>query len=657
MTFNSNPILSATRGNLVRGAYSDPWTVAVADAADGGDFYRRLFGSFGDKVQASAPGASEFAAAGIVPLAFDGSTLDAAPAGSFVGGIYSDTFTVGFSDVDMVKLILNAGELYSVDVDNGGDFYLRIFDAFGNEVKANDDGARATDDVVNSLSPYVEFTPNYSGTYYLAISPYYLTNYDPTSLAGRVSPENPLANSVGTLTVADLGVNFFPAAGSINSISAESSSDETDNLRDEDESLRVQYSGAVDSSNDVDMARVDLSKGDVVVVDVNGLVGNGTVLRIFDDTGVQIGFDDDSGTGEDPELVFAAPNFDDYYIAVSGEGNSAYNGLDGTGTVPGTLGAFEIIFHRNPTLIGSSGVNTLTGTADNDYIVGLGGIDTLNGGDGFDTLAGGDDNDTLLGGLGQDVLYGEGGNDSLDGGTGSDTLSGGQGNDSLLGGSGVFADLLEGNDGDDTLNGGSGNDTLLGGAGNDSLIGGAGDNILDGGSGNDTVTGAGNIDVADGGSGDDMVLGAGGSDTLLGSAGLDTLNGGSGNDFLDGGSDNDILLGGTGLDTLFGGQGNDTLTGNSAADVFDFNSTVDGVDILTDFARGSDHIDLSTLFGPGVVNAGNLAQYVQTSTSGVSDSFLAVDANGLTGGLSFTIIAQVNGVTAAQLFDVNNFIL
>ena len=48
---------------------------------------------------------------------------------------------------------------------------------------------------------------------------------------------------------------------------------------------------------------------------------------------------------------------------------------------------------------------------------------------------------------------------------------------------------------------------------------------------------------------------------------------------------------------------------------------------------------------------------VQTSISGISDSFLAVDANGLTGGLSFSIIAQVNGVSAAQLFDVNNFVL
>jgi len=47
--------------------------------------------------------------------------------------------------------------------------------------------------------------------------------------------------------------------------------------------------------------------------------------------------------------------------------------------------------------------------------------------------------------------------------------------------------------------------------------------------------------------------------------------------------------------------------------------------------------ELVDIFGASVVNARNLSQFVQTSTSGVSDSFLAVDANGAVGGLTFIL--------------------
>jgi len=74
----------------------------------------------------------------------------------------------------------------------------------------------------------------------------------------------------------------------------------------------------------------------------------------------------------------------------------------------------------------------------------------------------------------------------------------------------------------------------------------------------------------------------------------------------------------------------------------------------------NDRIDLSAIFDAtgSVVTGGNLAQFVQaTPAGGGADSFLGIDANGGTGGLSFTVIAQVVGVTAAQLFDIDNFIL
>ncbi len=598
-------------------------------------------------------------------MPFNATTIGSATLGSFVGATFTDTFDVGGNEVNMIALDLTEGQFYEIDIDNGtaGDFYLRIFDQFGNEVQANDDGNFSSDNVVFSLSPYLRVTPNYTGIYYIAISPWYLDSYDPNTINGRASGENPLALTSGTLTVTDIGLSGWGSGGSINAITFESSNDLTDMLRDTDGSMRVELVGTIDALNDLDMVRIDLTKGDVVVVDVNGaLTGGtiGTILRVFDDNGVQIGIDDDSGFGEDPELVFNVPLFDDYYIGITAEGNSTYNALDGTGTVAGAaIGDFEVIIHRNPTLIGSSIANNFSGTGHDDYIVSLSGSDIVSGADGNDTLAGGDDSDTLNGGRGNDILYGESGDDTLVGNGGNDVLSGGLGVDVLNGSGGN--DSLSGDAGDDSLVGSGGNDILRGGEGNDSLVDTVGNDDLRGGAGNDTLEGGVNDDQLDGGADDDTLSGGTGLDTLLGGVGTDILRGDDDNDTLDGGGGDDIVSGGRGNDLLSGGADVDTLRGGNGDDTFDFDNVSSGLDTILDFRLAvGDVIDLSDIFAAtgSVVTAGNLAQFIQvTPAGGGADSFLAVDANGATGGLSFTIIAQVNGITTVQLFDIANFIV
>ncbi len=136
-------------------------------------------------------------------MPFDGSTISTATTATFVGFTFTDTFSINSTgDVDMVAITLLAGRTYTIDIDNGaaGDLYLRIFDVFGSEVRANDDGFRLDDNVVFSLSPYVEFTPNYTGTYYVAASTYFLQGYDPFTTFGRsASVENPIGVIAGTL--------------------------------------------------------------------------------------------------------------------------------------------------------------------------------------------------------------------------------------------------------------------------------------------------------------------------------------------------------------------------------------------------------------------------------------------------------------------------
>lgn len=598
-------------------------------------------------------------------MSFDGSVISSAIPRTFTLGQLTETFNISGVDVDMIAVDLVGGEAYEIDVDNGNDSYLRIFDQFGVEVQAVDDGFDLGE--AFGVQPYAQFMANYSGRYYFAFSPYYLSTYDPFTLAGRVSPENPLVAATSDMIITQLGVEFFPDTNSINSIVAKGGFDESDLFNDADGGIRIEYVTPtnIGPGTDVEMGRFDLVKGDRVVVDVNGQLPGANVLdsilRVFDDLGNQIGFDNGSGNGEDSELSFVAPNTDDFYIAVSGEGNSTYLALDGTGTLTGDTGAFTVILHRNPSLVGTSAAETTAGTRDNDYIVLLAGADTSDGGLGRDTIAGGDDNDSLTGGDGLDVLYGEHGNDTLFGGRDSDVLSGGLGNDTLDGGS--SADRLTGGEGDDSLLGGEGTsaDTLEGDAGNDTLRGAVGLDSLSGGAGLDSLFGENSNDALDGGAGNDVLSGGRSNDTLRGGTENDTLRGDENNDQLFGDAGDDRLEGGTSNDTLTGGAGNDSLNGGAGgADTFDFNLISEGFDSIEDFTLGFDRIDLSTIFAASlsVVTAGNLAQFIQVTPAGAgADSFLGVDANGLTGGLSFTIIAQVNAVAPAQLFDINNFIV
>ena len=105
------------------------------------------------------------------------------------------------------------------------------------------------------------------------------------------------------------------------------------------------------------------------------------------------------------------------------------------------------------------------------------------------------------------------------------------------------------------------------------------DNVLNGNDSNNTLNG---------GAGNDTLQGMGGNDTLMGGNGNDILRGGVGDDHIYGGAGNDRIVGNAGHDTLSGGAGNDTFVFTTTSD-----STSANPDIITDFQRGSDKIDLS----------------------------------------------------------------
>ncbi len=276
---------------------------------------------------------------------------------------------------------------------------------------------------------------------------------------------------------------------------------------------------------------------------------------------------------------------------------------------------------------GSTGDDTITGSAQrdwflasqgNDSVSGGGGDDDLRGQDGNDSLFGGDGADRLEGGAGVDSLFGNAGIDILIGGAGADFMGGGDGIDAvhyfdstavavdLQAGTGLFGDAqgdtygsiesVVGSPENDVLYGRDFvTDTLAGFDGNDVLMGRYGADNLFGGAGSDTIAYVNSLTAVDirlfsgfaaGGeaNGDfytsiENIVGSEFTDTLAGDAnaniigghdGNETITGREGADLLFGDNGNDTLLGGADDDTLIGGLGADTLGGGGGNDTADY---------------------------------------------------------------------------------------
>ncbi len=313
-------------------------------------------------------------------------------------------------------------------------------------------------------------------------------------------------------------------------------------------------------------------------------------------------------------------------LSFSGIDTFTYTVSDGNG---GTDTA-TVTVYVDTGIMGTSGDDTLNGTAGVDIIFGLGGNDTLQGKAGSDTLYGGDGNDLLKGQAGADSVYGDAGDDNLlwdasdtiiDGGSGTDTLDGGGRDIDLT----TFAGTIMGIEVIDISAPGTDQLTLTA------------QNVVDI-SDTDTVTVInGSPDIVDAGLGwtdggfdingdhvftqmvggdlatliiDPSALihigleGTSGDDTLTGTSGDNTINGNGGNDTLDGAAGLDSLIGGAGDDILVwdaadtaidGGTGTDTLRVNGGdADLTVFGGTIQGIEqIDLEADAGANSVTLS----------------------------------------------------------------
>ncbi|MBK6998547.1 MAG: hypothetical protein IPH35_00710 [Rhodoferax sp.] len=339
-------------------------------------------------------------------------------------------------------------------------------------------------------------------------------------------------------------------------------------------------------------------------------------------------------------------------------------------------------------VVGTTGADSLTGTAGEDFMDGAEGNDTLIGLAGSDVLHGGEGDDSLDGGDGSDQLRGNAGNDSLMGGAGWDYLHGGAGNDTLDGGAdggiaeyyydatgpvtvnlslgtasgtGVGSDILlsitsaSGSNYDDTLTGDANGNGLTGYGGNDSISAGAGSDNLVGGQGNDTL---------DGGADSDTIAYWDATSAITVNLGSGTATGGAGDDTLisienvSGSSFGDTLIGDANNNQISGNLGNDTLTGGAGSDTFRIlaGTSDSSADTITDFSTGStgDILEIPTGYFANFPSGSNPFSngYARLSQSG-TNTLLDLDPDGPTGSLAFHTAAILQNVDKNNLVAAN----
>ena len=261
----------------------------------------------------------------------------------------------------------------------------------------------------------------------------------------------------------------------------------------------------------------------------------------------------------------------------------------------------------------------------------------------IENAVGGSGHDTMLGNTADNVMRGNGGNDLIASGLGNDTLDGGAGNDEMLGGAGddtyivgeegdivtelasegsdnvrsaisytlgahvenltltgtaangtgnELANVITGNDEANVLDGRAGDDAMIGGKGNDTyIVDSAGDVVTEAaGEGRDTVRAS--VDYTLSANVEELIL-TGTAKSGTGNASDNTITGNALGNRLDGGAGNDRIAGGDGVDFMTGGAGSDTFVAEINATTVASKTGPISLDLVLDFTRGADKIDLS----------------------------------------------------------------
>lgn len=250
------------------------------------------------------------------------------------------------TDVDMFRVTLAGGQSIDIDVDTptngpgglGG--YLRVFNEQGIEVASNND-AMSPDDGSLGFDPYIKFTAQQNGNYYIAVSNWENTNFDPLGGEGDVAGQQ---YATGSYSLTVKGVPQFDSDDAINEATSLGATGPT----------HYSVDGVIDSDVDVDMFRIDMMNGQSVEFDIdttlNGPGGLGSYLTLFDANGNMVASNNDGAApgeniGFDAYLRLSVVTGGPYYLAVSNYGNTTFSPVTGNGDTAGSMyatGAYRL---------------------------------------------------------------------------------------------------------------------------------------------------------------------------------------------------------------------------------------------------------------------------------------------------------------------------
>ncbi|MEO9574402.1 MAG: M10 family metallopeptidase C-terminal domain-containing protein [Tateyamaria sp.] len=499
-----------------------------------------------------------------------------------------DTFSGTLSesgDEDWVAINLTAGVTYEIALDGGSlsDPLVRLFDADGNQVAANDDGGRG-------LFSLLEFEPGASGTYYVVADAfstqtgtYTLTVTDETATTPTPAPAS---------TLDDMALYLSEGFWGNREISFDTSQSNV---------ITVSIAGLTAAAQQ--LARWAMDAWEMVANLDFQIVTWGEMITMDDELGGAFAYAPSSGSSSGVEMNISTNWVSTYGTSIDsysfqtylheighaiGLGHQGdYNGNANYGTdetfaedswqisvmsyfsqTENTSITASYAFVTTPMMVDILAIQHIYGAPDADSVTagntvyGAGSnlgnyLDSV-----FDWLAGGATSPEVSRSTVAFTLYDQGGSDMIDLSYMTDTarldLRAGAFSDfgNLIGVMGIArgtvienailgdgADDVTGNDAANTIDLGVGNDNTTAGAGNDSVLGGIG------------------FDTIDGGTGDDTLIGGNGADSLMGGDGADQLEGGDGFDQIQGGNGDDRILAGSTADRVYGGDGDDWISG------------------------------------------------------------------------------------------------
>ena len=242
-----------------------------------------------------------------------------------VAGV-SERVAVGRTDVDMVRFDVDTAglmvlETFESDPDDRLDSVMRLFDATGNQLAFNDDGGQGFFSRIET-----ELNP---GTYYVGISGFDNSIYNPNSLDGRIE------GGTGTATLEF----YFQPSGNTDPNGIKMGAEEIELIPGTTTVLYDSIGSDYGSDNqiievndaDVDLFEFVAPETGLLLIDTDTpFISNfaDTLLRLFDGNGNEIGFSDDD-PGEDiygNQIDFPIRDFDDY--SYDAFGNFTGHGTD-----------------------------------------------------------------------------------------------------------------------------------------------------------------------------------------------------------------------------------------------------------------------------------------------------------------------------------------